>query len=933
MRRRTLETCRTKRTGAVLVRLGMVAGLTLQLLMALPVTAQERRQPGQRRAARPPLMIAAGGQHTLFVSGGDLYAWGDNSSGQLGIGLAGPFQTVPVRVSRSSALVRVVAVAAGVAHSVALDGNGEIWTWGDNSQGQLGDGTRVSRAAPVRLAGIPGLSGRVTAIAAGDQFTLALTVAGEVWTWGDNTWGQLGDGTILDRLVPTPITGVVDVKALSAGGGHALALDVRGRIWAWGRNNRGQIGDGGTVARTLPVELFAGDPSRHCIEIAAGLQHSLGLDDHGLVLAWGADDSAQLGNGPVTGDQLLPVAVSPANGFLRAVHIAAGGEHSLALTARGRVYGWGADGEGQVGDGASLPAPAREVPTVTAGITGLPGATAIAAGHLHSAALLSNGSVAVWGSNLSGQVGNDSPVAASAPVVLPGVKMRGMLCAAAAWKQSYTLGGDGTIWAFGDNLEGQLGDGTATSRWKPRQVDGLTDVIALSVNTSNVLGLRADGTVWAWGKNQSGQVGLPPNTGWQCPSSLPGNVCRPLQVGAGVLTDVKAVAAGTYFHLALQADGSVWSWGANSSGQLGRGTGLDDPVPRVVPGLDGVISLAGGGGHGLALLSGGTVKAWGRDTNCELGVANCCAHNGAGVTRCNNPIAQPDVLVPTDVRGQNGAGLLSRIVAVNAGLYHHSLALDINGRVWTWGDDSDGQLGDGNSGPFWVGSFPGRVLDPSAGSGLLDDVTAIAAGASHSTAMRPDGTVSGWGLDAQGQLGDGPPTSLEPYPVSPACLDGVTGLASGAGLRHTDVLRHDGSVCAAGLNDMGQLADPVLTTTDTFACDHAPVGSTVRVDTINGGRIVWDPVPSAQSYRVYRGSASGGGSAFIYNHSCLTPAGVMACPAVSAPCPPEFFDAAVPTTPGALLYYLVVSRRGVCGEDDPGRDSRHQVRPMPLLCP
>ncbi|MFQ5768028.1 MAG: hypothetical protein ACE5ID_08605, partial [Acidobacteriota bacterium] len=673
----------------------LAAGLMLQLLAAWPAAAQERRQPGQGRAARPEVFVAAGGQHTLVVSGGDLYAWGDNSTGQLGTGAPGPFQRTPVRVSPATGLVGVVAVAAGVAHSIALDSSGQVWSWGDNA------------------------------------------------------WGQLGDGSTADRLFPAMLTGVVDVKTLSAGGDHALALDVRGRIWAWGRNNRGQIGDGTTTGRTNPVELFAADPARRCIEIAAGGRHSLAIDHHGLVLAWGADDSGQLGNGALTGDQLLPGPVSWTNGFSRAVRIAAGGEHSLALTARGQVYGWGADGEGQLGDGAVLPAPPRDAPVKTAAITGLPGATALTAGQLHSTALLSDGSVAAWGSNLSGQVGNGSASAVSAPLILSSVRSRGMLCAAAAWKQSYSLKSDGTLWAFGDNLEGQLGDGTATSRWEPRQVADLSNVIAVSVNTSNVLTLRSDGTVWAWGKNQSGQVGLPANTGWACPTSLAGNVCRPLQVGAGLLTDVKAVAAGTYFHLALQADGTVWSWGANASGRLGRGPGPDDHVPAVVPGLDGVIGLAGGGNHALALMSDGTVKAWGRDLDCELGVANCCGHNGPGITRCNNPLPppQPDVFFPTGVLGLNGSGFLSGIVAVNAGLYHHSLALDIHGRVWAWGDNLDGQLGDGHFGSFWRGSFPGMVQNPSAGSGLLDDIAAISAGAFHSTALRPDGTLFGWGLD------------------------------------------------------------------------------------------------------------------------------------------------------------------------------------------
>jgi alpha-tubulin suppressor-like RCC1 family protein len=242
--------------------------------------------------------------------------------------------------------------------------------------------------------------------------------------------------------------------------------------------------------------------------------------------------------------------------------------------------------------------------------------------------------------------------------------------------------------------------------------------------------------VWGWGKNQSGQMGLPPGTGQDCPF-VTGNVCKPIQIGAGNLIDVKAIDAGTYFNLVIRDDGSVSTWGAGGSGQLGRGTVPSDQFPGPVVGVDGAISVVGGGDHALALKADGTVMSWGRNGECELGTANCCM---PPVTRCNMPIPQPNQPFPQQVAGQNGAGILFNITAIGTTLYHTSYALDGHGRVYAWGENLNGQLGDGNFGPFWVGSFPDWVHAPGGG-GQLMDLVAITGGGSH-----------GLGLGANGKL-------------------------------------------------------------------------------------------------------------------------------------------------------------------------------------
>ena len=432
--------------------------LLATLLLAIgTAAAQERRALSQGRTARPFTWISGGGQHSLFISEGRVYAWGDNGAGQLGDGSIGGISDRPVRVSNATGLTDVVAVAAGAAHSVALDSRGVVWTWGENFQGQLGNGTGVPSPLPVAINPLPGVAGRVIGIAAGGQCTFALTVAGELWAWGGNLQGQLGDGSATDQWIPVHITGVVDVKQIAAGIEHTLALDARGRIWAWGRNDHGQVGNGTILPQLVPTELFVGQPSRSLIDIAGGGIHSLCIEANGGILAWGADASGQLGNGAVAGDQLLPFPVNTATGLARGVRVAAGALHSLALTAGGLVYAWGADGDGQLGLGSILPGADQPDPALIVTITGLPGSTALDAGDVHSLALQSEGRLLAWGGNMQGQIGNGSVAPVAEPIIIPNLSLHGLLATAAAWKQGYLLRTDGSIWAWGDNGEGQLG--------------------------------------------------------------------------------------------------------------------------------------------------------------------------------------------------------------------------------------------------------------------------------------------------------------------------------------------------------------------------------------------------------------------------------------------------------------------------------------------
>jgi alpha-tubulin suppressor-like RCC1 family protein len=326
--------------------------------------------------------LSAGGRHELaLMSGGTVEAWGDDTFGQLGNGIAssnGDSET-PATVSGLSA---VTAVAAGEEHSLALLSNGTVMAWGDNHDGQLGDGTTRTSAVPVQVTGLTG----VKAIAAGSQFSLALLANGTVMAWGQGDAGQLGDGKTSRSLVPVTVRGLTKVTAIAAGSEHALALLAGGTAMAWGDNEQGQLGDGGSESLSdVPVAVSSLTGVQ---AISAGTQHSLALLSTGAVMVWGDNGEFQLGqpNGFPSGiaQSNVPLAVP---GVGAATAIAAGGYFSLAVVADGQVMAWGDNSFGQLGNGTTATGPAA----VT--VTGLPGVSQVAAGSAASFAFSPAGPV------------------------------------------------------------------------------------------------------------------------------------------------------------------------------------------------------------------------------------------------------------------------------------------------------------------------------------------------------------------------------------------------------------------------------------------------------------------------------------------------------------------------------------------------------------
>ena len=345
-------------------------------------------------------------------------------------------------------------------------GLGEIWSWGKNDGGQLGDGTTTDRHRPVHLEKLD----QVVTVAAGRSHCFGLLSDGRVLAWGRNSLGELGDGTTTDRLAPAPLTTITDVQAIAAGSVHSVAVLRDGTLFGWGGNASGQVGDGTFDDRDLPVQLTEVDD---IIAVDAGYAFSLALTRNGSVWAWGSNNWGQLGDG--TSGEPRP-APGPVAGFNDIVAISAGFEQGLAIRKDGSVWGWGSNHSGQLGDGTTQP---RDTPVKVEFPQGVGPIVAVSGGGFHGLALGQDGRVWVWGGNGYGQLGTGDRTDRLTPVQHP--TMSQVIAVAAGFGHSLALKEDGSVWAWGMNsYGGQVGDNTTIDRPNPIRVQTLPARIAVS---------------------------------------------------------------------------------------------------------------------------------------------------------------------------------------------------------------------------------------------------------------------------------------------------------------------------------------------------------------------------------------------------------------------------------------------------------------------
>ncbi|XBH22720.1 hypothetical protein V5R04_05730 [Jonesiaceae bacterium BS-20] len=394
----------------------LIAMLTTSFTVMSGATAYALPAPNQGPAAggttvtvpAPELRFASVGLGDNHANGlgvnGMAYSWGTNMEGSFGPDAP---TTTPVQARVPKGLKFTSLVASGE-HSTAIGADGNVYSWGINSNGELGNGTTEYSIAPVKALLPDGVS--ATAIAPGGGFTLALGDDGNSYAWGANWFGNLGDGTLVDRLTPIQVKAPqgVTFTQISSGRAHILALGNDGNTYAWGSNAKGQLGvDSAAEFQALPMKVQTPQGIKFT-QVAAGFEHSVAIGDDGRTYAWGENYAGRLGDGTEE-NQLTPVPVITPSGVSFTL-VAAGEEHTLAIGDNGKTYAWGENWQGEIGDGTFEP---RKVPVevqLPAGVQ----LTQLAAERRSSIGLSSDGRAFGWGQGIHGQIGDgtdyDQPV-------------------------------------------------------------------------------------------------------------------------------------------------------------------------------------------------------------------------------------------------------------------------------------------------------------------------------------------------------------------------------------------------------------------------------------------------------------------------------------------------------------------------------------------
>lgn len=374
-----------------------------------------------------------------------------------------------------------VAVTAGGGHTCALTPGGGVKCWGRNHEGQLGDGTTTERHSPVAVSG---LTSGVVSVTAGESHTCALTNAGGVKCWGWNWYGQLGDGTTTSRWTPVDVVGLAaGVVAVSAGYTHTCALTSAGGVKCWGNNFYGQIGDGANSHRHTPTDVSS--MSSGISYIAAGSGHTCAIPAAGPTKCWGWNQFGQLGDGS-TSDSNTPVNVVEPGGSFGAV--AAGFSHTCAITEIGGVQCWGYNSSGQLGDGTTNHHATPETVCADAVCSAPLYGVAVTAGAEHTCALTGAAGLLCWGDNSSGQTGDASSIDHMTPVSVVGLSAEVRAVDAGA-DHTCAITIDGGVKCWGDNSYGQVGDGTTSHRATPRDVVGMLGKTGVALGDVNCDGL------------------------------------------------------------------------------------------------------------------------------------------------------------------------------------------------------------------------------------------------------------------------------------------------------------------------------------------------------------------------------------------------------------------------------------------------------------
>lgn len=702
--------------------------------------------------------ITSGATHSLALgSDENLYAWGDNSSGQLGDGTNTLRQT-PVKINKpanTSAQFTFTTIAAGDHSSFAIGSDGNLYAWGNNTRGQLGDGTTTNRSAPIQVPKPAGVSNGFTWTQVSTRWdhTLALGSDHNLYAWGWNEYSQLGNTSVptgtdnSDAYSSKPVLvsrpAGVTFTQLSAGRYNSFALGSDNNLYAWGLNVSGRLGDGTDILRSTPVQVH--QPAGVTFsQFSAGDTSCFAISTNGDLYAWGWNGYGRLGDGSNAEDRKTPTLISPPNGASSGftwIRVMIRDSHVLAIGSDGNLYSWGRNDHGQLGikdistDGSYINRP-HIVNQPTSSTAQKFTWVQINAGWEESSALGSDGNLYTWGWNNGGQLGDpDVPIGTDngqARRLTPSLAAFPLSPNVTAVKFDQTLVNDikkaGTNWQVMTpaHRKGRV-DATVTWNLYGQQFDEILnytyDPPRYVVSFDKADGSQPTSQSVIEDQTASRPDQDPTRPGFLFDGWFNGDVAY--DFSSPVKGPTKLTAHWT-------AGAGQWTISPNQGPDSGQ-----TKVTLFPPAARGIrfSQVSAGDDHSLALGSDGNVYSWG---------ANKYGQLGDGTTT--------DRLTPVQIPKPTGVNRFTQVSAGKA----FSLALDDQGHVWAWGLNSSGQLGSNavaTNGSSAYSSSLIRVQAPSGMTATSFSLTGISAGITHVLAVDGQGRAWGWGSNEFGKLG------------------------------------------------------------------------------------------------------------------------------------------------------------------------------------
>ena len=764
------------------------------------------------------------------------------------------------QLSRLSSVIKWRQISSGSNYTCSVNYENNIYCWGVNVNsvgrgGTLGNNTLIDSFIPsaVYTEGAL-LNEKIVSVSSGTEHTCAISFSQKLFCWGLNGYSQLGDGTTIRQIAPVAVfnnSGLVDnktVKSVSVGSFSTCAISSEDKAYCWGFNNNGQLGTGNTNNSALPV-FVSGDglinsQKVKMISLSPGTNSSFtcAINADNKPFCWGFGTNGQLGNGSST-TSYSPVPVStgemPAGGTVKA--ISTGESHSCVIASDDKPYCWGLNIDGQLGVANNDP---KNVPTAVMGLPGNGTVKMISAGNNHTCAIAFNNNVYCWGLNTNGQLGDSTTLPKYMPTASVGGALNNKMIISVSAGGYHTCAMDsfGIDYCWGLNDNGQLGDGTLTSKLTSSTVTTISpkafSSIAIGGGSNHICGtIIADTPTesYCWGAGANGVLG----NGNTLESSIP------VLVSDLIGDHLKSISSNGYHSCGISVADKLYCWGINTNGGLGDNTLVSKSVPTPVynssaPATPGLIfgktikSVSVGHYFTCAITSDNLSYCWGSNSDGQLG----------------NTI--DDTSIPANVYVGGGSALSGKLVdSISAGNNHVCVVAypttdSTDKKAYCWGSNSNGQFGNGSTGisPYAV------AVNTSASSALMGKtIKSVSVGSSHSCAVDINGVAYCWGLNTNGQLGDGT-VNQRLYPVlvntgiNSALQDKiVTSITTGD--NHTCAIAYangdfpsDTATYCWGLNTNGQLgdgtADPQKNYPTAVNTSGALNGKTIKSITASG---------------------------------------------------------------------------------------------------